>query len=1008
MSVLDLALALEQWLSDYYDSGDPAVLREPEAERLAERLYYSFDWYAPISGRVETARAVNAAVLLADFHWRRCEDAIAREVEIAREDAGRAGWLYHLVCGFAPHLVPEAVLDMYEKDGDRIGDTVSASRLAAYVAQGVELLREAEATGELRLLEDAASLCLFAARVNPRRDLLWAESLVTLGNVFTRAYEYTGSEGALERAFNVTEKGGEAIPEGDPYRWHYCSGFGHIALRTFQHTGDLDVLESGIRVLREAAYGPYRSTLGRGVVLTNLSAALMAQYARTGRAESAKEAFEAQSRAVATTPRDHAQLPSRLVNLAGLVGNHPGVVAPDGDPHDMAVTLLEDALSLLPEGNPDRPGCLYQLAVALRARFAEKDDPSDLTAAVKASRAAVAAGGAGDYRRSMLWTGLARSLGAYAAHFSVPGALDEAVEALQKALRALPDAHPDRPDALTELGMMLERRFEGAGKPADRELALQLLSEAYELDTAPAEVRARAAAAVAGIKAAAEDFAGATEWYADALEQLELTAWRGLTRTDRERLIARFPSLVADAAGCAVRAGRAERAVELLEQGRGILIAQALETRTDHAEVHKWAPGLADRLRQVLDELEQLPDGPYRTADWERQDHWRADERRAALAREREKVIKEIKALPQLGGFLEPPSFAGLCAAAARGPVVFLTASVHGCAALLLTGEGVRALRLDLGHAELALRATLFLTALDPGHPPLAAHDTILETLAWLWGAVAKPVLDALGHTEPMDPGGDGPRLWWCPTGIFTLLPVHAAGIHEEDGSGDTVPDRVVSSLTPTLRALLHARERRRPPAGPDTRGLVVAVPATPDRRDLPAAEEEARAVHRRHPDARLVIGPDATTPTVLEALAHCSWAHFACHGAQDVAEPSRAALILHDGPLTLRDIVGLRLPHAELAFLSACETSRGGVVLADEAISFAAALQLAGFRDVLGTLWSIDDSLAPVVADLVYEDLSRRSAPDPASALHAALRTARARHPQAVVNWASYVHVGP
>jgi CHAT domain-containing protein len=187
-----------------------------------------------------------------------------------------------------------------------------------------------------------------------------------------------------------------------------------------------------------------------------------------------------------------------------------------------------------------------------------------------------------------------------------------------------------------------------------------------------------------------------------------------------------------------------------------------------------------------------------------------------------------------------------------------------------------------------------------------------------------------------------------------------------------------------------------------------VSLHSTPGCPDLPAAEEETRLLRRRHPDTELVTGSAATIARVLEALDRCSWAHFACHGTQDLARPSHGALILYDGALTLRDIANLRLPHVEFAFLSACDTSRGGVVLADEALSLAATLQVAGFRDVIGTLWSIDDAFAPIVSDLVYEHLSGQNAGDPAAALHAAIGAMRRQHPEAVLIWAPYVHVGP
>ncbi|MFF8288736.1 CHAT domain-containing protein [Streptomyces sp. NPDC016309] len=1008
MNTEDLTFAMEDRLDAFSTGGDPALLREPEARLLADRLHHAVDWFAPRTGPADTARAFNVAVLLATFHWYRFQQ------DGTRADAERAALFFKLVHPVAAHCVPAVLLEAFAGQGGRPGGALTATEAAAYTALAVNLLKDAEANGDPRLLDDAVELCLFAARAHPEQDLVQAEALVTLGNVLTRRYEYTGDPDSLTRACTVTVKGGQRIPEGHPYRLTLCSGLGHTAIRVYERGGDPGTLDLAIRALREAAYEAPRDHPHRAAFLTNLASALSRHYAHTGRTEALDEALEAQFEAARTTPRDHPDLPSRLVNLAAALESHPGPLPGRTDGDDLVVTLLRDALSLLTEGHPDRPGCLYLLAGALLARFTRTRDPRDLLDAVEAARTAVGTVPAGDHRRPRTLRGLARSLREYAGHFAAPDALAEAIGALREAEALLPADHPERTETLSALGFALAERHTATGDPADRERAVHHLREASSVPSAPARARARAAAGAGHLAADAGDFTTALGSFALALEQLELTVWRGLERDDRERLIAEYPGLVPHAAAVAVRAGKPERAVELLEQGRGILLAQSLENRTEHTGPRAVAPELADSLRRVLDELDRLPEAPHATAAGDARGRRHVNERRVALARRREELLAAIRALPGLSGFLRAPSFATLRAAADDGPVVLLVPSRYGCSALLLTGEGVRALPLDVDDSALGARVLALTGALGAGGSPLTARRVLVETLSWLWDTVAGPVLAALGHTGRIAPDARGPRLWWCPTGLFTLLPVHAAGRPLPAGDGtprhtDTVPDRVVSSYAPTLRALLHARERHgRPAPAAHARGLIVAMPATPGRPDLPAAGEEARALRRRHPDAEFVTGPAATAPAVLDALTRCSWAHFACHGAQDLARPSRGALFLHDGPLSLRDIAGLRRTGAGFAFLSACETHRGGIVLADEAITFATALQLAGFRDVVGTLWSIDDAFAATVAGLVHDRLAGPPRTDPAAALHTALRTVRERRPEAVLSWAPYVHVGP
>jgi CHAT domain-containing protein len=73
--------------------------------------------------------------------------------------------------------------------------------------------------------------------------------------------------------------------------------------------------------------------------------------------------------------------------------------------------------------------------------------------------------------------------------------------------------------------------------------------------------------------------------------------------------------------------------------------------------------------------------------------------------------------------------------------------------------------------------------------------------------------------------------------------------------------------------------------------------------------------------------------------------------------------------------------------------------------------MSLAGYRHVIGTLWSIEDSLAPFVAKAVYAALTQNGTADAANAataLHATQNALRTMRPDAPSLWAPYIHVGP
>jgi len=304
----------------------------------------------------------------------------------------------------------------------------------------------------------------------------------------------------------------------------------------------------------------------------------------------------------------------------------------------------------------------------------------------------------------------------------------------------------------------------------------------------------------------------------------------------------------------------------------------------------------------------------------------------------------------------------------------------------------------------------------------MAAERVLLEILGWLWEVAAAPVLDTLGYQQPPVPRAAWPRVWWAPGGLLGMLPIHAAGHHGLTTVGDqarrTVIDRVISSYTPTIRALRHARQHN--PTSPTSRALIVAMPTTPglpDGGELPHVPREVAMVHALLPDAVLLTEPDdhyvsnaARSPTLANVLAHLPAspvAHFACHGFSDPADPSKSLLLLSDydrHPLTVTSLAPVDLGQAQLDYLSACETALISTAdLIDEAIHLTTAFQLAGFPHVIGTLWQINDALAVQIATSFYSEL-RASAHTldtsrAARALHHAVRAARDEFPPCPVH---------
>ena len=106
-----------------------------------------------------------------------------------------------------------------------------------------------------------------------------------------------------------------------------------------------------------------------------------------------------------------------------------------------------------------------------------------------------------------------------------------------------------------------------------------------------------------------------------------------------------------------------------------------------------------------------------------------------------------------------------------------------------------------------------------------------------------------------------------------------------------------------------------------------------------------------------------------------------------------------------------LRLDGAELAYLSACGTTRGATALAGEAIHLASAFQLAGFSQSVATSWEVTDTFAATAATRFHQILApalHDPGPLPAAlALHATVREVRDAHRDEPWTWSALLHAG-
>ncbi|KAF8119202.1 CHAT domain-containing protein [Boletus edulis] len=499
-------------------------------------------------------------------------------------------------------------------------------------------------------------------------------------------------------------------------------------------------------------------------------------------------------------------------------------------------------------------------------------------------------------------------------------------------------------------------------------------------------------------------------------------AWTALSLTHRQYELTQCADLVREAAATALDSGFPETAVEWLEQGRSIVCGELAQLCSSSEELSSAYPDHARRLRELSAALmyttgatheeclsalsEQSPD----TANHATKVLQEKSDRYRALALERDKLLHEIQRLPSASGFerfFPLKGFSQLRASAHSGPVVMLNAAESRCDALVVLADVDHVIHVPLPnftfkqsiHLLNLLRSLRHgrVLHIDERDGKSAASDGVSweYILAHLWKCVVKPVLDALAFSTL----GELSRIFWCPTGPFASLPIHAAGLYDTRYSqpGHKVFDFVVSSYVPTLSILALSRNFSMASNG-DLRLLAVRQPPSDGLPQLLGVDTELRCIKevvRSSPSAR-------TTFLMKEA----DWVHFACHGIQDTASPTESGFCLADGRrLKVSDIVALSRPRGGLAFLSACQTATG-----DEG-HLEAGMLFAGYGGVIGSMWSISDSLAPDVVRDVYEQLLRSGTrPDyreAARALYDAVGCLRDSGKASFHEWIPFIHVG-
>ncbi|KAJ7213678.1 CHAT domain-containing protein [Mycena rebaudengoi] len=890
---------------------------------------------------------------------------------------------------------------------------------------GDPLIRRFEQLGDLNDLEQAVLRFEAAATLLPDDHPDKPTVLSNLGTSLCTRFKQLGELDDLNQAVLWLEAAISLTPRGHPETPVRLSNLGMSLHSRFERLGDLNDINESVLQHEAAVTLTPDGHPHKPVQLTNLGASLQSRFERLGDLGDLNQAILQHEAAVSLTLDGHLYKPSRLSNL-GISLQSRFERLGDLNDLDQAVLRFEAAATLTPDDHPNKPSILNNLGISLRTRFKELGELADLNQAVLWLEAAIALTPDGHPATPLRLNSLGILLRSRFERLGDLNDLNESVLRLEAAVTLTPDGHPNKPLLLTNLGNSLHQRFERLHDSQDSQQLLQHYNSAACSSTGPASVRFHAATQWAK-HAHIHGPSSILRAYTSAIELLPELAWLGLSIADRHHRLLHAGQVVRDAASAAIAGGEYQKAVEWLDQGRSVIWGQLLNLRTPVDELRKSHPYLADQLVSLSTSLENSGTRDTAVVDASKPQSLQSITQQShALALKRNDILQQIRELPGFQRFLLSKPISELSLAANVGPVTILNVSAYGCDALILMpGLEDEVIHVPLNdftpHEAQALAKSLASIVGTPGRSDrllgfqegdMAPDDIFSNILSELWLKIVRPILDALALTTPVSHNLG--RIWWCPTGPLAFLPIHAAGLYGENQRfGSKLSDYLISSYTPSLTAMIHGFLPRSEYQG-NLQLLAVTQPSANGQSYIPGTQEEIEGIQQHIQGKKVHLQwldeEMATIDNVQKSMRNSIWVHFACHGVQSDSPTESALLLAGSSRLTLSNIIKLSLPNAELAFLSACQTATGSQALQDESVHLTAGMLLAGYRGVIGTMWSIMDNDAPQVAGDVYAHLLDAWPPDPtraAEALHLAVQKLRERPGATFIQWVPFIHFG-
>jgi CHAT domain-containing protein len=423
--------------------------------------------------------------------------------------------------------------------------------------------------------------------------------------------------------------------------------------------------------------------------------------------------------------------------------------------------------------------------------------------------------------------------------------------------------------------------------------------------------------------------------------------------------------------------GRTSEAFEVADAARGKALLEhlgALSHLVPPASRHlSESERLLRRIDWLLTQLHQADTVPARERSLVMRDDLRELSRRLLEARQ------EYEDHMKKAAVIDPRGAALIGNARTSTPMVL--ASLHSDEVLieyLATADrlvtfianrnGVRALTAEMTYDDLATRIRLATELLSRREGDLRAHRSVLNAL---YRSLLLPI-EKTGLLR------NARTIIVVPHAMLSSLPFAAL---VDDRGKYVVEDFAFLSLpsAASLPVLRRDDSRRR------SSGTSVLAPFPTG---LPGTRAEAVEVSRSLGAGQTFLGPRATESALRAALGRSSIVHVASHAILNSVSPMFSRIELaqsatsspaDDGRLEVHELLGIPV-ESRLVFLSGCETGAGiagstSFRRGQDYATLSQAFLYAGARDVVATLWKIDDERGAVFASRFYSELANSTA---------------------------------